>query len=609
MVDKLRDTAAKKEFVRKIMKPNPKNPLPIDSGGRGQADEKKPLKTKKRLGEILIEGGLLTRGQLEEALPYQKKSGLKLGQFLVREGIVSEVQIVDMISNQLNLEKYSTEAYQIDAELANVIPADMAFRYQAVPLKKNHLLLTIAMIDPMDINAVDAIEVYTNNEVETVICTEQDLNQLLSTLYGTYSGIGGVLEDMEEMQYDKEIEKAAITEDVEVSSLQGMAEEAPVIRLVNSILSQAVREGASDIHISPEKDYVQVRFRVDGKLHDVPAPPKSMFLPIISRLKILANMDISIARVPQDGRFTVKMKNKEINVRASTIPSIYGENLVLRLLDTSSGVYSLERLGMSEMDRNKIVSVINRSYGMILSTGPTGSGKSTSLYSILKTINKPDTNIITVEDPVEYRIEKICQVQLNRKAGMTFADGLRSILRQDPDVIMVGEIRDTETATVAVQAALTGHKVLSTLHTNDAAGAITRFIDMGIEPFLVASTMIVSFAQRLVRTICPHCKKPYKAPPEVLEYWGLANNRQAGFLHGAGCFNCMHTGYKGRTGIYEVLLIDDMIQNLILKKQSSHRISRTAKEAGNFMTLKEDAAHKIKQGITTFEEAASAVMT
>lgn len=591
------------------MKPNPKNLTPLDSDGSGQTVEKRKLKTKKRLGEILIEGGLLTRAQLEEALPYQKKSGLKLGQFLVREGIVTEVQIVDMVSNQLNLEKYSSEAYQIDTELATVIPADMAFRYQAVPLKKNHLLLTIAMIDPMDINAVDAIEVYTNNEVETVICTEQELNQLLSTLYGTYSGIGGVLEDMEEMQYDKEIEKAAVTEDVEVSSLQGMAEEAPVIRLVNSILSQAVRESASDIHISPEKDYVQVRFRVDGKLHDVPAPPKSMFLPIISRLKILANMDISIARVPQDGRFTVKMKNKEINVRASTIPSIYGENLVLRLLDTSSGVYSLERLGMSEMDRSKLVSVINRSYGMILSTGPTGSGKSTSLYSILKTINKPDTNIITVEDPVEYRIEKICQVQLNRKAGMTFADGLRSILRQDPDVIMVGEIRDTETATVAVQAALTGHKVLSTLHTNDAAGAITRFIDMGIEPFLVASTMIVSFAQRLVRTICPHCKKPHNAPPEVLEYWGLTNNRQARFLHGTGCFNCMHTGYKGRTGIYEVLLIDDMIQNMILKKQSSHKIGRAAKEAGSFMTLKEDAAQKIKQGITTFEEAASAVLT
>jgi len=566
------------------------------------------LKIKKRLGEILIEGGLLTRMQLEEALPYQKKSGLKLGQFLVREGIVSETQIVDMVSNQLNLRKYTSVNYQVDPELANVIPAEMAFRYQAVPLRKSGLLLTIAMTDPMDINAVDAIEVYTNNEVETIICTEQDLNQLLGILYGTYSGIDGVLEDMEDMQYDEETEKAPITEDVEVSSLQGMAEEAPVVRLVNSILSQGVREGASDIHISPEKDFVQVRFRVDGKLHEVPAPPKSMFLPIVSRLKILANMDISISRIPQDGRFTVKMKNKEINIRTSTIPSIYGENMVLRLLDTSSGVYSLERLGMSRTDREKIVSVINRPYGMILSTGPTGSGKSTSLYSILKTINKPDTNIITVEDPVEYRIEKICQVQLNRKAGMTFADGLRSILRQDPDVIMVGEIRDTETATIAVQAALTGHRVLSTLHTNDAAGAITRFIDMGIEPFLVASTMIVSFAQRLVRTICPQCKARYEPPEEALHFWGLTSNDRSKLVNGTGCFNCMHTGYKGRTGIFEVLLIDDLIQNMILKKRSSHEISKAAKEAGKLSTLKEDAAQKILQGITTIDEAASAVL-
>jgi type IV pilus assembly protein PilB len=282
--------------------------------------------------------------------------------------------------------------------------------------------------------------------------------------------------------------------------------------------------------------------------------------------------------------------------------------MVLRLLDTSSGVYSLERLGMSEMDRDKIVSVINHPYGMILSTGPTGSGKSTSLYSILKTINKPDTNIITVEDPVEYRIEKICQVQLNRKAGMTFADGLRSILRQDPDVIMVGEIRDTETATIAVQAALTGHRVLSTLHTNDAAGAITRFIDMGIEPFLVASTMIVSFAQRLVRTICPQCKTHYEPPTEALNYWNLTNKDKPNLMHGTGCFNCMHTGYKGRTGIFEVLLIDDLIQNMILKKRSSHEISIAAKKAGKLSTLKEDAAQKILHGITTIEEAASAVL-
>ena len=568
------------------------------------------LKEKKRLGEILVEGGLLSTEQLEQALPFQKKSGLKLGQFLVREGIVSESQIVDIISEQLDLKKYSADEFSPDQDqdLSNVIPAEIAFKYQAVPLSKTGLLLTVAMTDPMDINTLDALEVYTNNEVEAVICTEQDLNQLLSSLYGTYSGIGGVLEDMEEMEYDKDQEKTPVSDDVEVSSLQGMAEEAPVVRLVNSILSQGVRENASDIHISPEKDAVQLRFRVDGKLHDVPAPPKSMFLPIISRLKILANMDISLSRIPQDGRFTVKMKNKEINIRASTIPSIHGENMVLRLLDTSSGVYSLKRLGMSAGDRQKIESVMVKPYGMILSTGPTGSGKSTSLYSILKQINRPDINIITVEDPVEYRIERICQVQLNRKAGMTFADGLRSILRQDPDVIMVGEIRDRETATVAVQAALTGHRVFSTLHTNDAAGAITRLIDMGIEPFLVSSVMLATFAQRLVRTICPGCKTSVNPPEEILGYWGISNKKKSRFMQGKGCFNCMHTGFKGRTGVYEVLVVDEMIQQMIVKKSSAQQISMAAREAGRFSTLKEDAAAKIMRGITTIEEAASAVM-
>jgi type IV pilus assembly protein PilB len=555
-----------------------------------------------------VEGGLLTQKQLEDALPFQKKSKLKLGQFLVREGIVSETQIVDLVSNQLRLEKYRPDKYTLDVDLANLLPAEIAHKYQAAPLQKSGLLLTIAMTDPLDINALDAIEVYTNCEAETIICTEQHLNQMLNSLYGTYAGIGGVLEDMEEMEIDKISEKPAVTEDVEVSSLQGMAEEAPVVRLVNSILSQGVREGASDIHISPEKNYVQVRFRVDGRLHEVPAPPKSMFLPIISRLKILANMDIAISRIPQDGRFTVKMKNKDINIRASTIPSIYGENMVLRLLDTSTSIFSLERLGMSEQDHGRLEAMINRPHGMILSTGPTGSGKSTSLYSILKKINQADINIITVEDPVEYRIEKIRQVQLNRKAGMTFASGLRSILRQDPDVIMVGEIRDSETATIAVQAALTGHRVLSTLHTNDAPGAITRFTDMGIEPFLVASVMVVSFAQRLVRTICPNCKTSYQPPEEALKSWGLERFKDADFKHGKGCFNCMHTGFKGRTGIYEVLIVDEMIQDLILKRKSAHEIARAAHDSGHFTTLKENAIEKVIQGITSLEEAASAVM-
>jgi type IV pilus assembly protein PilB len=563
---------------------------------------------RKKLGEILVEGGLLTQKQLEQALPFQKKSNLKLGQFLVREGIVSEVQIVDLVSNQLKLEKYRPDKHLIDMELARIIPADIAHKYTVAPLQKNGMLITVAMSDPLDINALDAIEVFTNSEVEAVICTEQQLNQLHTTLYGTYAGIGGVLEELEDVQIDKGAEKSATLEDVEVSSLQGMAEEAPVVRLVNSILSQGVREGASDIHISPEKDHVQIRFRVDGKLHEVPAPPKSMFLPIISRLKILANMDIALSRVPQDGRFTVKMKNKDINIRASTIPSIYGENLVLRLLDTSSSIYSLELLGMNERDRQRLESIITKPYGMILSTGPTGSGKSTALYSILKKINQPDINIITVEDPVEYRIDKIRQVQLNRKAGMTFASGLRSILRQDPDVIMVGEIRDAETASIGVQAALTGHRVLSTLHTNDAAGAMTRLMDMGIEPFLVSSVMLVSFAQRLVRKVCPHCRMPHQPSPEALRYWRLSETDTSGFVIGQGCFNCMNSGYKGRTGVYEVLVIDDMVQDMILKRNSAHEINRAAIEAGNLATLRDNALEKVIQGITSLEEAASAVL-
>ncbi|UCF93101.1 MAG: type II/IV secretion system protein [Desulfobacterales bacterium] len=566
------------------------------------------MKELKKLGEILVDGGVMTQEQLEKTLPDLKKSRLKLGQFLVREGVVSEGKIVDLVSTQLRIEKYSPDKYTLNMELTDILPADIAYKYQSAPLQMNGSLLTIAMTDPLDINALDAIEYHTNCEVEAVICTEQHLNQLHTSLYGTFGGIGGVLEDMEEMQYNKEAEKPQSTGDVEVSSLQGMAEEAPVVRLVNSILSQGVREGASDVHISPEKDYVQIRFRVDGNLHEVPAPPKSMFLPIISRLKILANMDIAVSRIPQDGRFTVKMKNKDINIRASTIPSIHGENMVLRLLDTSTSIYSLERLGMTESDRQKLEGMITKPYGMILSTGPTGSGKSTSLYSILKKINQPHINIITVEDPVEYRIEKIRQVQLNRKAGMTFASGLRSILRQDPDVIMVGEIRDSETATIAVQAALTGHRVLSTLHTNDAAGAITRFIDMGIEPFLVSSVMLVSFAQRLVRRVCTQCKSPYTPSKEVLQAWQIENIADGNFVQGRGCFNCMHTGYRGRTGVYEVLVIDEKIQNLILQRKSAQVINKAALESGNFTPLKANAINKVLNGITTLEEAASAVL-
>ena len=568
------------------------------------------MRDKKKLGRMLVEAGLMTEYQLNQAVLNQRKSRLRLGQYLIREGVVSESQIVDLISRQLRIQKYDAARFPIDVTLSGLLSAEAAHKFQTVPICRDNRLLTVAMTDPLDIEALDSIENSTGMEAEAIICTEQELNQIMSSLYGTYTGIGDVLEDMEEMQYDTEAsgESAVSMEDVEVSSLQDMAEEAPVVRLVNSILSQAVREGASDVHISPERDFVQVRFRVDGKLHNVPAPPKSMLLHIISRLKILANMDIATSRIPQDGRFTIKLNNKEINIRASTIPTIYGENLVLRLLDTSAGIHTLETLGMADVDRRKIEAVMFKPYGMILSTGPTGSGKSTSLYSILKKINQPDINILTVEDPVEYRIEKIRQVQLNRKAGMTFASGLRSILRQDPDVIMVGEIRDRETANIAVQAALTGHRVLSTVHTNDAAGAITRFVDMGIEPFLVASVMLVSFAQRLVRRVCPNCSEPYRPSAEALSFWGLTPPEDARFLRGRGCFHCQDTGYRGRIGVYEILLIDDGIRDMIVKNRASHEITRTAHEAGHLRLLREDAFQKVVRGITTMEEAASAVM-
>ena len=558
---------------------------------------------------MLVEAEVLTEEQLRRAVVEHRKAGLKLGQYLSRQGVVNENQIVDTLSQQLKIEKYHPDQYPIDMDLARMIPFETAQKLQVAPLRKKGRLLTVAMTDPLDINIMDSIEIMTNFEVEPVVCTEREVNQLINGLYGQKSGLGGVMEGMEiEAQSEDEAAQEQAAEEVQITSLQDMAGEAPVVRLVNSIFAQAIREKASDIHVSPQQSSMQVRFRMDGKLHEVPSPPKSLALPITARIKILANMDITVSRIPQDGRFTLKMDKREINVRVSSMPTIHGENVVLRLLDMSSGVYSLDRLGMIRPDRDKISTMIRKAYGMILSTGPTGSGKSTSLYSILNELNSTDTNIITLEDPVEYRIDNIRQVQLNRKAGMTFAGGLRSILRQDPDIIMVGEIRDSETAAIAIQAAQTGHRLLSTIHTNDAAGAITRFIDMGVEPFLIASALLVSFAQRLVRTICPYCEEPYQPSESALVAWGLDKAENPNFKRGKGCYQCMNTGYKGRTGIFEVLVNDEMIQEMILKRKSSQEITRVAVAEGKLRTLKEDAASKVLQGITTLEEAASAVM-
>ena len=561
---------------------------------------------RKKLGEILIEKGLLTEEQLNKALIEHKKEGLKLGKFLVRRSLVNERQIVDVLSRQLKIEMYHPDLYPLDTSLAETIPFDAAQRHQVMPLKKQGRLLTIALTDPLDISSLDSIAALTGSEVEPVICTESELTQLHNSLYGMHSGLTGIMEGMQINVDSGKTEDGS--EEVKVGLLQNMADEAPVIRLVNSIFTQAIRAGASDIHISPQKDKVQLRYRIDGRLHDMPPPPKSMFLPLVVRIKIQAMMDITVSRVPQDGRFTLRMDSKEINVRVSSIPTIYGENLVLRLLDMGAGVYTLDRLGMAKGERESMEAVINKPYGMILSTGPTGSGKSTSLYSLLSEINKPEINIITLEDPVEYRIDNIRQVQLNRKAGMTFAGGLRSVLRQDPDVIMVGEIRDAETAAISVQAAQTGHRVLSTIHTNDAVGAITRLMDMGIEPFLISSVLLASFAQRLVRTVCPYCKESYRPSEKAIASWGLSDLKNADFKRGKGCHQCMNTGYKGRTGVFEVLVNHAEIQEMIMDRRPAQEIKREAISAGKLRTLKEDASEKILQGVTTIEEAASAVM-
>jgi type IV pilus assembly protein PilB len=565
---------------------------------------------KKQLGEMLVDAGVITDERLVQILAEQKMSGVKLGQFLTRKGILSEAQIVDALSRQLGIEKFHPDKYPIDPGMATLIPFETAQKMQVAPLMKKGKLLLIAMADPLDIKTTDYLEAMINGEVVPVICTANEINQMINGLYGQQSALGDVMEtmDLKVQAESEESREEPAAEDVQVASLQDMAGEAPVVRLVNSIFAQAIRDGASDIHVSPQQNNMQVRFRVDGKLIRVPSPSKSLALPIAARIKILANMDITVSRIPQDGRFTLKMENRTINVRASSIPTIYGENIVLRLLDMGAGVYSLDRLGVIEEDRRKIDTMIHKSYGMILSTGPTGSGKSTSLYAILNELNREDTNIITLEDPVEYRIDNIRQVQLNQKAGMTFAGGLRSILRQDPDIIMVGEIRDAETAAIAIQAAQTGHRLLSTLHTNDSAGAITRLIDMGIEPFLVSSALLVSFAQRLVRTVCPYCAEPYRPPEEALVAWGLDKAENPHFMKGKGCYQCMNTGYKGRTGIFEVLVNDEMVQEMILQHKSAQEITRAAVAAGKLRTLKQDAAEKVLKGITTLEEAASVVM-
>jgi type IV pilus assembly protein PilB len=566
-----------------------------------------------RLENMLVDEGLLSEEQFNQVRNAPRPNGLKVQEYILREGFVSDTDMVNVLSSRLHISKYDPDNYPVYPELAEILPASMAGKHRMIPLRKQSNLLIVAMPDPTDVVEMDVVQQHIGLEVEPVICTETEYNELMNSLYGLASGIGSLLDDIEEVDYgstegEDDSDENEDGEESQVQALMDMAEGSTAVRSVDWIITRAVREGASDVHVCPEKTHVQVRLRVDGVLKDLPPIPKSMLASVVSRLKILGRMDIAVTRVPQDGRFTASISGREINVRVSSLPTIYGENIVMRLLDMNALVFKLGQLGMRDDDVRKIEQTIERPHGMILNTGPTGSGKTTTLYSVLAMLNRPEVNIVTVEDPVEYRIPRIRQVELNRRAGMTFAGSLRSMLRQDPDIAMIGEIRDAETANIAIQASLTGHLVLSTIHTNNAIGTVARLSDMGVEPFLISSVLSCVIGQRLVRRVCSSCAEPWSPPPEALDFWGLSPDPEARFLKARGCSRCRHSGYRGRVGIYEVLPVDENLQSLIASNASERDLLIAAREAGNFTTMREDAAIKAQQGITTLEEAAAKVV-
>lgn len=559
-------------------------------------------KQKKSLGESLVEEGMITPQQLKQAQEEERRSGQRLHKVLVKMGLISEEDLVSFLSAKLGVPRIELSNYLIDPKVIELIPEDLAKKYELVPVLKIQDRLTCAMVDPWNIFAIDEIHMKTGLIVEPAVATETEINEALDGYYGVKGSIEELIRSADESKIGvKEIKEDEVDIKDLVKELEGVVKEPIVIKLVNLILMKAVGERASDIHIEPEEDVLRIRFRVDGMLHEIATPPKHLQSAVISRVKILSNLDIAERRTPQDGRFNIKVEGKKIDIRVSCMPTIYGENVVLRLLDASSALLGLDQLGFSKEVLDKFEKLISRPHGIILVTGPTGSGKTTTLYSALNKINTAQKNIITVEDPVEYRLPGIRQIQVNAKVNLTFANGLRSILRQDPDIMMVGEIRDFETAEIAIHAALTGHLVFSTLHTNDAAGAITRMIDMKVEPFLLASSLIGVIAQRLVRTICPECKEAYEPTKETLEDIGLDTKEKINFYRGKGCPKCMNTGYKGRIGIFELLIPDAKISNLIVAKAQLDEIRNQGRSLG-MITLKEDGIRKVKEGLTTVEE-------
>jgi type IV pilus assembly protein PilB len=574
-----------------------------------------PRGPKKPLGQILLEKGLISQDQLDEALKVQKNTSEQLGRVLADLGYIEERDVLRAHAEQLGVPFLDLDSTSIDEDIAKTIPQSVVQRYNVVPVRREGNRLTVAMADPTNVFALDDIRLITGYEIDPMLAAADDISTLVrgsddgstreelqTALQALDGGVGGLLEE------EPDVTSGGVDEDIDRT--RALEDEAPIIRVVNVIIQQAIKDRASDIHVEPDRRGVRIRYRIDGVLHEVMRVPKYVHAPLVSRIKIMGDMNIAERRLPQDGRIHVRHEGKDYDLRVSSLPTVFNEKVVMRILDQSSILIGLNKLGMFPEIQAQLESIIVQPNGMILSTGPTGSGKTTTQYSILNKINSVEQNITTIEDPVEYQLPGLNQVHVNRKAGLTFANAMRYFVRQDPDIIMVGEIRDLETAETAIQAALTGHLVLSTLHTNDAPSAVTRLVDMGVEPFLIAASVIGVLAQRLGRRICQNCKEPYRPPMDALQRVGfpVEDVDSVVFYRGRGCEQCMHTGYRGRTGIFELMLVNDEIQDLVVKRAPLSEV-RGAALANGMKILKTDGFQKVVEGLTTVEEVMRVVFT
>lgn len=555
-----------------------------------------------RLGDLLISAGVIRPEQLNDALAIQKKTRERLGDVLINNGIITEQQLIEALQMQLGVDFVDLTAVSIPLELARFVPRSIAKKYCVVPVKLQKDELYVAMSDPLNFEAQEEIKSASHKQVVPMIATRRAVEQAIATLYGNE----GTARAIEEMKREAGSNQADIVPVQMSKAVDSGAAEAPTIRFVNSVIERAITERASDIHLEPQEGEMVVRMRIDGVLRRIFTVPANLQATVIARLKIMGGMNIAERKIPQDGRAMVTAKDKEIDLRISSIPTIYGEKIVLRLLDKSSGHINRKTIGLEGEDEKKYDRLLKNSSGVILIVGPTGSGKSTTMCAMIQELCNEQTNIMTLEDPVEYNIPGANQCQINEKTGMTFAAGLRSILRQDPDVISVGEIRDGETASIAVRAAITGHLVISTLHTNDAVSTISRLVDIGVEPYMISSALRGVVSQRLVRKICPQCRKAYIPTEEEKRMVGIAENEDVTFYKGEGCQECGRTGYRGRRGVFEILTLDAALRREVANNASSEELTKTALEDG-FVTMKDNCRRLVLEGVTTVAEAAKAI--